>query len=678
MKKLAVLCTLITTSLSLAPHPRLILTPERSQFLSKLSLSTDPFAKLFVSTTISQANVLVKANRQEVCNQERKKCNRDKKNQFDIGLHAAPNARYIVQDVYNLGISQSLTGNKTYGLTAVDTFLQAALNPSWDTNASIPQLNTGEMLHAVGLGLDWFYDLLTPKNRSDIVLAISKRLSLIRDALSSSPPSWSVAFVSTPSNWNSVILGGTIIASLAIEGEQDEPIWNTKLRNDALSNILSYSALAWSPAGAWPEGVNYGGYSMRYMTPLIASLLSSTGDDAGLRAIPGLLQSPRWLISNVVPTHPYPELWDYFDARKTPETIGSYLAVANWANDAPAAAGIKRLLTSLSSSIPIDDTETTSWNAPLACLYYSTLGEPGDDLNLPLVSSWNGPLTSVMRSSWVDENATFIAFKGHNTSALWAHTHLDAGSFVFATQGQWFAQDLSSDEYSAPGYFSPSRFNLYRTNISGHNTISFGGRNPYCKIISTYSSDCPASPIEIFNITNTTYSSINDTVSSNAFFVDVFAIVNLTEGFVRDPILGVQRVERGFIVGYGMKQLITVDEIIVDPSAPAVPIWWTLHTVANVSVSQDSTSANLTTWNTTSIIQVSILNSSFCIGAKVTVSSLNLEPPLLPSPDVNVIRIVSPNASDCTVLAVSIGENLPTLGSKIRPLTEWYANGPFM
>jgi hypothetical protein len=39
------------------------------------------------------------------------------------------------------------------------------------------------------------------------------------------------------------------------------------------------------------------------------------------------------------------------------------------------------------------------------------------------------------RSAWGDENATFIAFKGLNTSGNWAHTHLDQGSFAFATQG---------------------------------------------------------------------------------------------------------------------------------------------------------------------------------------------------------------------------------------------------
>jgi len=37
-------------------------------------------------------------------------------------------------------------------------------------------------------------------------------------------------------------------------------------------------------------------------------------------------------------------------------------------------------------------------------------------------------------------------------SSIGTHTHLDQGSFVFATQGQVFAQDLVSGNYAAPGY----------------------------------------------------------------------------------------------------------------------------------------------------------------------------------------------------------------------------------
>ena len=631
----------------LAEHPRLILTSDRINFISTLPSSTDPFAVLFVSRTIQQSESSI----QRLYYRN------------SVNENSAPDARYIVQDVYNLAVTSALTKNSTYSLCGCELFLRAALNPSWDTNNSIPQLNTGEMLHIIGLAFDWFYDLLTPENRSDVVKAISEHLLLIKDALSSTPPSWSTAFVNSSSNWNMVILSGTIIASLAIEGESGEPDWNVQLRKDALSNILAYSAPSWGPSGAWPEGLNYGGYTARYMTPLIACLLSSTGNDAGLRSLPGVLQSPRWLIANMAPTLPFPVLWDYFDSRKTPETIASYLAIAVWANDAPAAAGIKRLLTSLAPSIPLNDTETTAWNAPLACLYYSTLGSIGEDAQLPVLSNWDGPITAAMRSSWMD-NATFIAFKGHNTTSLWAHTHLDGGSFVFVTQGQYFAQDLSSDEYSAPGYFSPTRFNLYRTNVSGHNTISFAGRNPLCKVISTYSSDCPPSPMTVFNITGE-----SDDVSA-------FSVVNLTEGFVRAPILGVQRVERGFIVGKEQSQLVTVDEVDFNQTIPTLPLWWTMHTVANISI-QNSTLLTLTTWNTTAIIKISILNSSNCLDAQFTISPLNLVPPLLPSPGINVIRIVAP-ASSCKRLVVAIGEDPPSFHySSIRPISEWRENGPF-
>lgn len=645
------LLVLASLAAALPTHPNLILTPARAAFLRQLPSSPDPFAQLFIARTLAQAATL----------------------HFDAAAAStgAPNARTIVQTVYTLGVAAALSGNATFSAIGASSFLHAALAPSWDTNGSVPELNTGEMLHATALGLDWFYAELSPTNRSDVVAAIVARLALIRDALSASPPPWSIAFVSTESNWNMVILGGTVIATLAVEHEPGAPSWVSQLRADALANIMAWSAGGWGPSGAWPEGVNYGGYTTRYIVPLIASLLSATGSDGGLRALPGVLAAPRWLVASLAPTRPFPELWAYFDARGTPETIASYLALAAWAKDAAAAAGVKRLLTALAPQSPIDDGETTAMNAPLACLYYTPLGAPGDDAALPLVEHWAGPLTAAARSSWTDENATFIGFKAHNTSALWAHTHLDGGSFVFANEGQWFAQELGSDSYAAPGYFSKSRFQLYRTNISGHNTISFGGRNPFCEVLATYASDCPASPMRVFNATPARAG------AAGPLTVDAFAVVNLTAGFAR-AIPGVRRVERGFIVGGGRAQLVTVDEVEVD-GATELPIWWSLHTVANVSLAPGSATATLTTWNTTWAVTVSFLaGASDCAAAAFSVAPLNLLPPLVPTPSVSVLRLVAGDARACSRVVVAVGVSPPGVGEGVRPLEEWEVEGPLI
>ena len=57
--------------------------------------------------------------------------------------------------------------------------------------------------------------------------------------------------------------------------------------------------------------------------------------------------------------------------------------------DAPAAAAVKAALAAVAPGIPANDTETTALNAPLALLYYTPLGAPGEERALPLIP-WRG------------------------------------------------------------------------------------------------------------------------------------------------------------------------------------------------------------------------------------------------------------------------------------------------
>ncbi len=642
----------------LPAHPRLILTSARAAALGALPASSDPFAQLFVSRTLAQADAQLASARATA-------------RAGGGAASSAPNAREGVRTTYTLSVAAALSGNASFAAGAVAALLRAAAAPSWDANSSVPQLPTGEMLHAVALGFDWHYAALAPGERALVVGAVAARLALVRAALAPAPPPYAAAFVSTHSNWNTVMLSGTVIACLAVEGEPGAPPWVPALRAAALANVAAWSARAWAPAGAWPEGVNYGGYAARYLVPLVESLLSATGGDGGLRAL-GALGAPRWLAASVAPTRPFPELWAYFDARGTPETLASFLAIAHWARDAPAAARVRALLVALAPQSPDDDEETTAMNAPLACLYYEPPGAEGGEL--PLANAFAGPLTSTFRSSWADENATFIAFKGHNTSDLWAHAHLDAGSFAFATHGQWFAQELGSDNYAAPGYFSPARFRLYRTNVTGHNTLSIGGRNPQCDVLATYASVCPPAPMVAWNVTGAAAAARG---AAGALAVDAFAVVNLTAGFVAAPIEGLLRAARGFLVGAGRSALVTVDEVAVDARAPApLPLWWSLHTVANVSLA--GAAATLTTWNVSVPVTVALLNAAECAGAAFSVTPLDFAPPLLPAPGARVLRLVADDARLCKRLIVAVAVGAVDVNvTDVRPLADWQRLGPF-
>jgi hypothetical protein len=333
-------------------------------------------------------------------------------------LLGSTDARATLQALYSLALASAVSGDARYLQGAVPIFMSAATAPGgWDPNGTAA-LNTGEMLHVMGVGFDWLYPLLTPIQRAAAINGtIVHGLERIRAGFLPSPPAYTRGWMSTASNWNTVVLGGSVIGCLGILGEPGVPDWVGQLMEDALENVVGFSVPAWAPSGAWPEGPNYGGYTVRYLVPLVASLLSATGGDRGIRAMEGVLSSPRWLAATMAPISPNPppppaggggggqsnggpQFWDYFDSPPIPETIGSSLALAGWGGDGGAAAAIKSFLLQRQPATPANTTENAAMDAPLSLLYYTPLGTPGQESELPLVALFQGPLVATTRSAW--------------------------------------------------------------------------------------------------------------------------------------------------------------------------------------------------------------------------------------------------------------------------------------
>jgi hypothetical protein len=477
--------------------------------------------------------------------------------------------------------------------------------------------------------------------------------------------------VNTSSNWNSVILGGTIIACLAVADEPGVPAWVMgELLPAAVGNLVAWSARGWAPDGGWVEGCNYGSYTARYMAPTIAALLSATGSDGGLIAASGggILASGRLLATMLAPNLQW---FDFFDTHDTPECITQYLFFAELAADSAAAYGVRAAALSIAPSLLPNNTGVNAWNAPLALLYFTPLGDAAQYDALPRVTRFQHVQAVAARSSFADPNATFIGFKGRNTTWNWAHTHLDGGSFVWQTQGQWFFQDLGNDNYAVPGYFSPTRFSLYRTGTVGHNGLSFSGANEWCHPLQTYTSNCSMAPLVVYNVTDGRAAS-----AGAGLTVDAFAVVDLTQAYAHiSP--RIQRVQRGFIVAGGATQLVTVDEVDVTATgAPLPPLWWTGHTVANVT-QVTSAEVQLTTWNTTAVVSAVVVDgpgNTVCPAAAWNVTAVSLQPPQFPTPGVSRVSLIAP-AETCQRLVVAVGVQ-PAVGFTVQPLSQWATRWP--
>jgi hypothetical protein len=104
------------------------------------------------------------------------------------------------------------------------------------------------------------------------------------------------------------------------------------------------------------------------------------------------------------------------------------------------------------------------------------------DIVAPEALTWTGngknPI-SMMRTSWTDSNAIYVASKGGSASIN--HAHMDIGSFVMDAMGVRWAMDFGMQDYESLeskgvklwGRTQDSeRWNVFRLNNFTHNTLS--------------------------------------------------------------------------------------------------------------------------------------------------------------------------------------------------------------
>ena len=99
-----------------------------------------------------------------------------------------------------------------------------------------------------------------------------------------------------------------------------------------------------------------------------------------------------------------------------------------------------------------------------AILWYNVSEEEGGDLKT--VVHYPEEEIIAMRDAYLD-GQTFVGIKAGKT--VYAHSHLDAGSFVFDSQGRRWAYDLGQDNYNL--YYKYDHWDVYRLRAESHNTL---------------------------------------------------------------------------------------------------------------------------------------------------------------------------------------------------------------
>ena len=446
------------SSFALPPHPRLLLTPDRAAALAAL-VQTNPQARAYYASVTAQAAAVLPLP--------------------PIAWPTADGnvllaARQALARTYILGLVWRLTRNATIAARGVAELLCFTTQwPDWQPLAN--QLVMGELSHAAAIGLDWFYDALNATQRDAVSAGLVERGPAHFAAVYAAGGEW---WTCTSSNWCSVTNSGAGLAALALLGEASAPAWVPALLANATRNAKCSAAA--DPAlgtgggldsGAWWEGPMYSGYTLSYILPFATALSAVTGDGS-LLALPGLAAAPLFQVASMDAG------WRYFnwaDSEETQETLAMLLSTAERGGEAGAAFALRARLDA-SAVAPTDFLACSGRCAleyPHALLYFSAAGGVGDRDALPLDIAYPEKMLAFMRSDW-GPNGTFVGFRaGSNCS--WGHGDLDAGSFVYSWGGTRWVSELGADNYGLPGYFGGGRFQWYRKNSRGHNTLQFNG-----------------------------------------------------------------------------------------------------------------------------------------------------------------------------------------------------------
>jgi hypothetical protein len=660
---------------SLPPHPRLVLTPSRINFLLSARARNDSadigllFAQLQDHADYALTQPVVE--------------------------HGVPGPSGILENVRR-SLDLLLTSAAAHILLAVpsnssDTrYLDRAerevlnLCVTWaDWNTVQHALDTGEALLATGLAYDWLSPYLNESTKAAIVSGIvSKGLFEYQKYIPNRTQFW---WKNNSINWNCVCSSGGVVAVLALFGDPGAPSWAW---NDVLQPLVNDTGVApcvaaYNTDSSWEEGPAYWNYASKYNVWLFSSLQSALNDPSasGLLQVPGVNEAARFPIwstgANAIPFLTQgdlpSEIFNWADSAATGEDWSPF---AQWwgsslAFNDSASAFWSRLGSRTQGPSYINN---SAWGGFVeALVFYEPSGTVEELLALPTFHVFDYIDVGVFRSPFNSTQQNYISFKGGNSA--WNHGHLDLGSFVMDYAGKRLAEDLGADSYNLPGYFGPQRFSYYRLNSLGHNVFLFGNESQTHPVSAS---------IVSFNGTG-------NPVKEGSITLDGYSIVDLSEAYALSG--GVSSARRGFISLSQSAALVIVDAFVFNNKTLPTNLTWQLHTRTNAT--QMTTTEVLLEpvggggpGSNSARLAVLLPNQpTSCFNSWGGWRFTDLKT-VLPDPPFNsadgltrIDAVFSDPSPSCTSLAFALGDS-PTIAAlssgavMVRPLDEWETLGP--
>lgn len=294
-------------------------------------------------------------------------------------------------------------------------------------------LDTGEMSLAVAIAYDWLYYELPLDVRT---LAHEK---MVEYALNICDKQW---YMTGLNNWNQVCNAGMVAAAIAIY-EKDKAL-STRIIEDAIPSNRRAQEAIYAPDGAYPEGYGYWDYGTGFETLLLKMLDTAFGNDAGLSQTPGFMATAKYMLYMASPNNGCFSYADGGSSREVPH--GGMWWFAAKTGDQSLLMNELRLLDADNYS----GGEMQRITAAIPCFIKDFPIDAAKTVK-PDKEMWSGqglvPVVLVHTGWNFDEGDVYLGAMGGG--AYHSHGHMDAGAFVFESQGVRWSEDRPRPSYQA-------------------------------------------------------------------------------------------------------------------------------------------------------------------------------------------------------------------------------------
>lgn len=360
----------------------------------------------------------------------------------DRTFEVATDHYIIVDNLLACAYTYKMKGQQIYLEKVRRDMEKVCALPNWDPWG----LAIGEISMAMGLVYDWLYYDLSLDDRTMV------RKALVEKAIV--PMYKNNNNISIVGNWNQINLGGVSVAAMAVYEKNKLNAYN--LMEKAASGNKNGVTGIYTPDGNYAEGLGYWEYGGGYQACYLSCLKGIFGHTGGIAEVPGFMNSGEYAMfmhGTMNTTFTYND----GGATSDPFLLTSWWFAAQ--NDDPTLIYCEKRRLNDPNDKAYKNTTIDGTEQPYRLLAPMVVMIRDFDMerpvNPPVRQVWSGrgekPVVMVRHGWKFDETDVFLGVLGGLANS-WdrcrtAHGHMDAGSFVFESEGVRWSDDIMRPNY---------------------------------------------------------------------------------------------------------------------------------------------------------------------------------------------------------------------------------------